>query len=221
MTSPESHHLPFIPPPCDFTLTINAIYEWNEQRNPDYPMVRWYSQKNGIRERSWAKGVTAFKRLSRAIVSRLGSKAHSMGEVIGLLTNTSTSLRQLFFLLCMTASLDQLDYWTIMSGIQFAGYVPFAISPRNSKPAIEFLLKTTNVKCVVLSQNIASDIRDVSTELGVRYLFVEELVTASDYPEVSLPSLHNLTVEDPAVILHSSGQYFSAILLALRTDCEL
>jgi acyl-CoA synthetase (AMP-forming)/AMP-acid ligase II len=106
---------------------------------------------------------------------------------------------------CRLLLTDQIEYWALVSGTILAGYVPFALSPRNSAQAIEFLIKSTDTKYVFASEDKFEGAQETCTTLGAQCFAAKTFLTAKERTDIELPALDEVTIDDPALILHSSG----------------
>lgn len=119
---------------------------------------------------------------------------------------------------------DSMTYVATMIGIIRAGYCAFLVSPRNSPPAIAHLLSITKSDFLLtsadsLTQDIVHKAVDILHENGgtisVRdiprfdELFHDAAVSFEPLPQMQTPSM-----DDVAVILHSSGGKQLCIVLS-------
>ena len=100
-----------------------------------------------------------------------------------------------------------------MVGIVRAGYTAFPISTRNSPAAIAHLLRKTNANHLLIGSESAlralvseafALLTDMEPPSTSPMLLFDEIYKSDDEPFEMLPAI-NFHMEDPAVILHSSG----------------
>ena len=96
------------------------------------------------------------------------------------------------------------------------GLAPFPISPRNSPAAIAHLITNIHARYLLIGaeqtiQELASHVFKIMDESGAQLPHVtimpafEDLYLPDEYPLRPLPPVH-LAMNDPALIMHSSGR---------------
>lgn len=201
----------FCPPPLNGTLTLPEIWDWHAEHSPKHPLFGFTDDEGGGRTVYWPEAVRAFHRAGRHALSKLPKDAsHSVVAILA-------ACGALYVLWCPatvtdhTCAPDTITYFTMEAGIVRAGHVMFPISPRNSAPAVAHLLSKTNVAHVFVGAEPAlQDLVQASLKLvgGCTLPTVstvptfEELYTNESFELLPPPRLN---LEDPAVIMHSSG----------------
>jgi len=80
------------------------------------------------------------------------------------------------------------------------------ISSRNSAEAVEFLLGATQTKHLFVSNDKLDSSRIVCEKLCVGLSLMSDFPADNGNVDVKLPSYEHLTLDSPAMIVHSSGQ---------------
>ncbi|KAF8315479.1 acetyl-CoA synthetase-like protein [Cantharellus anzutake] len=123
----------FSSPPMDGSLTVPQLIDWQAEHSPNHPLFVFDDGPNKVWI-TWSKVRIAIERAARIVralnVPRLGTSS----KIIGIL-----------------ASIDSISYFTLFHGIMRAGYIPFALSPRNSPSSVAHLLTKTNATHVFVS----------------------------------------------------------------------
>ncbi|KZO93856.1 acetyl-CoA synthetase-like protein [Calocera viscosa TUFC12733] len=128
-------HPTWTSPPLDGPLTFPEILHWHGEHSPSHPFAIIAPEHEGEEE-----VVITWQELSRAIFRLAATLRQEVGielidgkpPVIGIL-----------------AYPEALTYITWLCAITAAGYTAFPLSPRNSFPAVQHLLKTTNCRYLI------------------------------------------------------------------------
>ncbi|KAJ6599959.1 hypothetical protein DFH09DRAFT_970599 [Mycena vulgaris] len=186
----------FKQPPLDGSLTLPEILDHHAQHSPHHPLFRFADTDNIIHTISWSRSVKAFHTAARITRKRVEAGVGSRPMV------------------AILASADQITYFSVITGILRAGYQAFPISPRNSDVAVAHLLRSTSCAHVFVSadaamQKLAGAAAEKISALGGELKIIsmptfDELFEASDAFE-SLPPMDKVGLDEPAIILHSSG----------------
>ncbi|KAF9553775.1 acetyl-CoA synthetase-like protein [Agrocybe pediades] len=151
----------FNPPILDGTLSLPEQYEWHGKHSPDHPLFIYATENKNIRTILWKDVVKAMHSGSRLI-------RRKMGWVPGMKNPP---------VIAILAASDSITYFTTLISILRAGYIGFAISPRNSPAAVAHLINKVNVKCLFVGHDTNI------TELADKAL----QVMASEYPGSEKP----------------------------------
>jgi hypothetical protein len=124
---------------------------------------------------------------------------------------------------------DTVTYMTTVFGIIRAGYAAFPISPRNSPAAIAHLLSTKSVMHILIGgeqslQSLARTSLNLMKESATNIpgsspmpLFEEIYVDGKETAYDALP-FKRPDMNDPGIIVHSSGKFISIMELASSPD---
>jgi acyl-CoA synthetase (AMP-forming)/AMP-acid ligase II len=127
---------------------------------------------------------------------------------------------------------DTVTYMTTVFGIIRAGYAAFPISPRNSPAAIAHLLSTKSVMHILIGgeqslQSLARTSLNLMKESATNIpgsspmpLFEEIYVDGKETAYDALP-FKRPDMNDPGIIVHSSGKYISIVELTSSRDSLL
>ncbi|KAJ6598643.1 hypothetical protein B0H10DRAFT_2085224 [Mycena sp. CBHHK59/15] len=213
--TPQGQSCPtFKPPPLDGSLLLPEIFDHHAQHNPNHPLFRYVNADSIVQTISWSDAVRAFHEAAR-IATRLVNPIDSGARPV----------------IAIVVSTDQITYLTIIAGILRAGYQAFPISPRNSDVAIAHLLRSGACNHVFVStdpamQKLVGAAAAKLSAAGAEVNMIpiprfEELFKASAASEL-LPPMRKLDLEDPAVMLHSSGStaFPKIITFTFRTLME-
>ncbi|KAJ3569819.1 hypothetical protein NP233_g4796 [Leucocoprinus birnbaumii] len=192
--------LTFSPPPLDGSLTLPEIYDHHLFKSTKHPLFA-YDDDSGVHNITWGQAGQAIHTAARRLSSVVPPRDTREMPVVAIL-----------------AVIDQLSYFTLTAGIMRAGYRAFPISPRNSERGVANLLLKMKVEYLIVSKDeamrrVAQGACDLVREeqeqpLDVTLLdapmFTELFSTQSGNFE-PLPALEKASVDDVALILHSSG----------------
>ncbi|KAK0454193.1 NRPS-like enzyme [Desarmillaria tabescens] len=185
--------LTFTPPPIDGSLTFPEIIDYNGEHSPNHPLFRYEDpNSNDVRTIHWTEGVAAI---------------HNAGQYFKKYLHDETSP----VVVSILANSDTLTFFATITGIMRLGHIPFAISIRNSAPAITHLMKATNSKYLIVSpdatvQKIAESVCQHNDD--------ERIITTIPMPAFSdiyvksyepLPPFKKPDWNETAFIMHSSG----------------
>ncbi|KAK0472170.1 NRPS-like enzyme [Armillaria novae-zelandiae] len=184
----------FKPPPLDGSLTVPELFDYNGFHSAKHPLFRYDNPDNGdFRSITWEEGVAASHVAGHYFREHIDDETP---VVIAILVNT-----------------DSITYFTILIGIMRLGKIPFPISPRNSVPAIIHLMKSTNSKYLVVSED--ATLQKLADVVCKERTVDERIVTIlmprfADLYSSGLRSYQPLPPIRPewsqtAIILHSSG----------------
>lgn len=119
-------------------------------------------------------------------------------------------------MLMNTSHPDQISYFSVIAGILRAGYQAFPISPRNSDVAIAHLLRSTHCTHVLVSADAAmqklvqaagSEILALGGEMKIIPMPTFDQLFGHFNVSESLLPMKKIGMDEPAVILHSSGNF--------------
>ncbi|KAJ7667223.1 hypothetical protein B0H17DRAFT_990381 [Mycena rosella] len=186
----------FAQPPLDGSLTLPEIFEHHAQHSPDHPLFHYVDADNVSQTISWSRAVEAFHNAARIILDQVKPGSSDPRPVVAIL-----------------ASADQITYFSVIAGILRAGYQAFPISPRNSEVAVAHLLRSTGCTRVFVSadaamQKLAKAAADTSAvEEKLEILAMPTFEDLFERPDAiaPLPPVEKHGLDEPAVILHSSG----------------
>lgn len=175
----------FRKPTPDLAVSLADAYEFNGEHNADQPMVRWYNEEHGFKQRMWGEGIRAFRSAAVNILDTIGPGKE---RVVGILATTG-----------------QIRFWDLLAGLILSGYVPFVISPRNSVQAVEWLLETEKATYLIASDDKLDFSQPICEKLSIGLRRVEDMLAQTDGREPSLPTREHITRDSPSLIIHSSG----------------
>ncbi|KAM5543844.1 hypothetical protein V8D89_002461, partial [Ganoderma adspersum] len=172
--------------------TLPDLYAWHAKHNPHYPLFRFHDG-HGVRDISYADAFRAIDRCAAYVRTKIGTTGKS---TVGILANT-----------------DTITYCCTSAGIIQAGHLAFHISTRNGSAAVADLLRRTDCKHILVSQDdhitgvVREALRDVEgIEVHQLKTFDELFTTGADEggldrgTDAMLPNMF-----DSAILLHSSG----------------
>ncbi|KAJ7103042.1 hypothetical protein B0H15DRAFT_810726 [Mycena belliarum] len=181
----------FSQPPLDGSLLLPEIFDHHAQHSPNHPLFRYAPAGGTVQTISWSHAVRAFHRAAQIVCQRVKVVGR---PVIGIV-----------------ASSDQITYFSLIAGILRAGFQAFPISPRNSDVAIAHLLRSIKCTHVFVSADAAMQklVGGASTRLEGELEVIpmpsfEDLFAGSSHTEL-LPPMQKISLDAPAIILHSSG----------------
>ncbi|KAF9553781.1 hypothetical protein CPC08DRAFT_645179 [Agrocybe pediades] len=115
----------FNPPLVDGTLSLPEQYEWHAKHSPNHPLFIYATDNlKNIRTILWKEAVKAMHNGARLI-------RRKMGWVPGMKNPP---------VIAILAASDTITYFTTLISILRAGYIGFAISPRNSPAAVAHII---------------------------------------------------------------------------------
>lgn len=195
----------FCAPPLG-SLTLPEVFDWHSKNSPNHPLYSYINIDGSIRTITWAESVRAVHRAARRMRTELGLSSDSVPDltagkpVVGIL-----------------AVLDSITYSTLVTGVQYAGFTPFPISPRNSHAAVVHLINKAFVSHIIVEescrglledafQSLKSDLTSPSMPTTSVAPVFEDLYVSSD----SAQGEASVAFETPAwdsnaIIIHSSG----------------
>ncbi|KAF4612641.1 hypothetical protein D9613_011797 [Agrocybe pediades] len=128
----------FNPPILDGTLSLPEQYEWHAKHSPHHPLFTYATDNKSIRTILWKEVVKAMHNGARLIRRTMGwGPGMKNPPVIAIL-----------------AASDSITYFTTLISILRAGYIGFAISPRNSPAAVAHLINKVDVKCLLIGHDL-------------------------------------------------------------------
>ncbi|KAF8438365.1 putative aminoadipate reductase [Boletus edulis BED1] len=184
-------------PPLDGSLYLPEMVEFNAKRNPTHPFYTFHDEySNELRHISHLEFYRACQRVAHAIrPNRKGSD----NEVIAIIANCDTILFQ-----------------ALVTGVMFAGLIPFPMSPRNSPAAVLNMMQKSGCRRLMATRHSLGSLLDgITTE--VTELHIEDPPTlAYAYPELGKETESTPFIpypkaevrplkEDILYYLHSSG----------------
>ncbi|KAJ7803408.1 hypothetical protein B0H14DRAFT_2463681 [Mycena olivaceomarginata] len=188
----------FKPPPVDGSLLIPDVLEYNAQHSPQHPLFVYAEGDRTVKTITWSQAVKAFRQVAH--ITRMGvpvAEGESAAPVVAILALT-----------------DQITYLSMIAGVILAGYLPFPLSPRNSDAAVAHLLRSTSCTHIFVGadpsmQKLAgaahSRLLDLGGDLKIMPLpTFKDIFEPSSTPQALLP-IRTAKLEDPIVIMHSSG----------------
>ncbi|KAK7050236.1 acetyl-CoA synthetase-like protein [Favolaschia claudopus] len=187
----------FRPPPLDGSLTFPEICDLHAKNSPNHPLFRYTDADGNLQTIEWARAVRGFHKAAQITLQRVAPKSSDVRPVIGIV-----------------AVIDQITYFSLICGILRAGYQAFPVSPRNSDVAVAHLLQSTNCSHVFVSKDggmqklagaAATKLATMGKELTILPIPTFADLFAPSEPVHSLPPMPKLSLDAPAVILHSSG----------------
>ncbi|KAH7929522.1 putative aminoadipate reductase [Leucogyrophana mollusca] len=185
-------------PPLAGSLLLPGVIDFHIHNNSTIPIYVYADDKapGGLTEISFLEFGRAAHRAAHTLRPK---RAGSEGEVVALIANT-----------------DSLLYHAVVAGMIIAGLVPFAMSPRNSPPAVADMMKKTGCRRVVTIENTHRALVE-GVRREVTALEVTELPSYSRlYPKLGKETIEDQfefypqppswpQLDQPALYLHSSG----------------
>jgi acyl-CoA synthetase (AMP-forming)/AMP-acid ligase II len=204
----------FKQPPLDGSLLLPEIFDYHAEQSPDHPLFRYVDARNILHTISWSRAVKAFHNAARITRQRVEA-AGGRRPMVGILAAAGEySKCYVCFHSGLQDGLDQIAYFSVIAGILRAGYQAFPISPRNSDLAVAHLVQSTACSHIFVSadpamQKLAGAAGDKISALGGELNIVaiptfEELFDSS-VALGPIPQMEKFGLDEPAVILHSSG----------------
>ncbi|KAJ6459713.1 hypothetical protein C8R47DRAFT_1028048 [Mycena vitilis] len=204
----------FKPPPLDGSLLLPEILDHHAQHSPDHPIFVYADKDKSVHAIPWSRAAKAFLKVAHIAHTRVGAASPGSRPVVAILAST-----------------DQTTYFSVIAGILRAGYQAFPISPRNSDVAVAHLLQkvacsqifvSADASMQKLAVSAATEISVLGGELTIMPMpTFEELFENPDATEFA-PTLRHIGLDEPAIILHSSGStaFPKAIKLTFRMLME-
>ncbi|KAF8890512.1 hypothetical protein CPB84DRAFT_1784727 [Gymnopilus junonius] len=151
----------FTIPPLDGSLTLPEIFEWHEEHSKDHRLFVFAQENGEISNILWPEVARAVRVGARHIRQIMGWKA---------------GIKDIPVVAILAAS-DTFSYLTTFIAILRAGYIAFAISPRNSPAAVAHLLYKVGVNHLLVGHEASMiELSNESLEL-----------LSSNYPEAAQP----------------------------------
>ncbi|KAI0750819.1 acetyl-CoA synthetase-like protein [Daedaleopsis nitida] len=175
-------------------VTIPQVFEWHAKENPDYDFFRFHDGTQ-IKTVTYREAIRYIHAAARYVNTCVGNVPGGYGPV------------------AVVANTDTITYTLTCLGILRAGHPMFLISQRNVPAAVLDMLRKTNCRHVLASQDapVQNLVRTVAKDLDGLMLHkmptFEDLGLGlaqgkSDEPN-DLPEQHDM--DSMAMILHSSG----------------
>ncbi|KAK0200586.1 NRPS-like enzyme [Desarmillaria ectypa] len=118
------------------TLTFPEPFDYNATHSPKYPLFRYDDPGNdGFCTILWEEGVAAFHTAGHYFKKYVHGDAP---VIVGILANTNS-----------------ITYFAVLASLMRLGFIPFPISTRNSVAAIVHLMKSTDAKYLIVSQDVS------------------------------------------------------------------
>lgn len=220
-------------PDFDDTVIIPRRIQYNGRHSPDHPLFVYWSHAR-LQTITWSQVARAIENAARIVYAHLKFCRGTSGlgtqpPVVGILANigeynTTVFLNSYYSLVgCIT---DTITYHTLVWGIVRAGGTAFLISPRNSRAAIAHLLKETRTQLLLLgadervlslatftpadAENHAVSMKNVPV---FNDLYSGKSERDYTYP---MPDCAEDSIDQPAIILHSSGSSASCLFTNLN-----
>ena len=211
----------FTPPPLDLSLTLAELIDFHRVHSPNH-VVYVYEDVPGERKQiafsTWIRAIHRAGRHVRELFQLPEPQAGSAKPVIAMLANSGEKYLVVlphFPMLTRTFSLDTITYATVKLGIVRVEGAAFPVSPRNSAPGVAHLIEKTGTKHIIVTPDLkpladaaVSVLKEQGSEIPVvrlmpvfKDLFPDH--DSEDFEYLPEPKLKGL--DDPAVILHSSG----------------
>ncbi|ETW75335.1 hypothetical protein HETIRDRAFT_461285 [Heterobasidion irregulare TC 32-1] len=203
MKSQATRSTTFTVPPLDGTLSIPQVFDFHAQESRDHPLFVFEDAAESLAHVTYDHFMRAAHRAARTFTEYQMNMDHAL----------SSSKKVPIF--AVLAAADSMTYVATMIGIIRAGYCAFLVSPRNSPPAIAHLLSITQSDFLLTSadtvtQDIVHKAVDILQKNGgtiavrdiprFEELFHDVAVSFEPLPQMQTPSM-----DDVAIILHSSG----------------
>ncbi|KAF5370381.1 hypothetical protein D9758_006891 [Tetrapyrgos nigripes] len=190
----------FKEPPLDGSLAVTQIYDFHLKNSANCPLFVYTTSNGSKKVLTWSVFGHAIHGCAKSVLERLGNPSDDNRTVAILAVD------------------DSISYITQLLGVIRAGFVAFPISTRNSPESVDHLLKVSGARHLYVSadpamQTLASKALSRSTTTGIKthptFTF-EDLYDASSREVRAkntelLPDLVIRNMEEPCVILHSSG----------------
>lgn len=192
--------------------TLPDLYAWHAKHNPHYPLFRFHDDRR-VRDITYAEVYRAINRCASHVRTNIVMKGKS---TIGILANTGTNSSSRHANLYSESSFtDTITYCCTSAGIIQAGHLAFHISTRNGSAAVADLLRRTDCKHILVSQDehITSVVREALQDIeGIEVhrlkTFDDLFSSGRDDDGLGLDRPIDLVLHDmfdPAILLHSSG----------------
>ncbi|KAF4618234.1 hypothetical protein D9613_011556 [Agrocybe pediades] len=158
----------FTPPPLDGSLSLPEQYEWHLQHSPNHPLFTYATENKDVRTIVWREAVKAI---------------HTGARLVRQTMKWTPGMKNPPVIAILAAS-DSITYFTTLLSILRAGYVAFAISPRNSASAVAHLIDKVDVKCILVGRDPApTKLADDALE-----------IMATQYPGKDKPALSPMPI---------------------------
>ncbi|KZO93870.1 acetyl-CoA synthetase-like protein [Calocera viscosa TUFC12733] len=130
-----ARHLTWTPPPLDGSITFPEILHWHGEHSTSHPFAIIAPEHEGEEEVliTWQEVSRAIFRLAATLRQEVGNELIDGKPPV----------------IAIQAYPETLTYATWLCAITAAGYTAFPLSPRNSPPAVEHLVKTTNCRYLI------------------------------------------------------------------------
>ncbi|KZT28667.1 acetyl-CoA synthetase-like protein [Neolentinus lepideus HHB14362 ss-1] len=189
----------FKPPPLDGTLTLPEIYDWHYRNTPKHPLFLYPDGDGTVHEILWPSAVRAIHQVGYILRPKVGNPMTQDGRPI----------------VAVLAASDTITYFTVTMGIVRAGFAAFPISPRNSPAAVAHLLAKIKVSHVLVGaenalqelikhalEMVPENSSHMQMNMSSMPTFEELYIDDDDFKPLSF---ERPDMDDPAIILHSSG----------------
>ncbi|KAG7443762.1 NRPS-like enzyme [Guyanagaster necrorhizus] len=124
----------FKAPPLDGSLTFPELFDYNAIHSAKHTLFRYDDLANGgFRTISWEEGVAAI---------------HTAGHYFKKFIQREAPVS-----IAILANTNSITYAMVITGLMRLGFIPFPISPRNSAAAVAHLIKSTDSKHLIVSQD--------------------------------------------------------------------
>ncbi|KAJ7775604.1 hypothetical protein DFH07DRAFT_1056780 [Mycena maculata] len=188
----------FKPPPLDGSCLLPDVIDHHAQHNPDHPLYMYGGEDGVAKTITWSHAVKAFRMVAHISRMQVDIAGHDQSVPV----------------VAILASTDQITYLSMVAGIMLAGYVPFPLSTRNSDAAIAHLLQSTS--CTHIFVGLDPSIQKLAGAAQARISLVGKALKIMPIPTFQesfepsfapepLVAVKNAKLDEPAVILHSSG----------------
>lgn len=209
-----------VSPSLDGQLTVlPGFIDFHAEKNPDVAFATWNSSDSSTSTKalSFAEFSKATHRIAHMI--RPGRRGQD-GEVVAIVIHTDTVLYCAIIAGCVRAGFVVRPTCNSSESLVKlkTSIKPYPMSPRNSAPAMCNMMEKTSVHRIIAEPSLSSLLSDVRTELSGKnhtteiidmpgWLDVFPTLEAGDsdnfehYP----PPCRQVSLDDVAVVLHSSG----------------
>ena len=206
-------------------VTIPQVYEWNARENPNHALFR-YHDGHKINDITYSRAILGIRRAARYVNSLVGSKP----ECIAIIASTGALVPHwAWHQVVLTLCTDTITYSLTCLGILRAGHTMFLVSPRNVPAAVVDMLRKTNCRHLLVSQDapiqtlVHEAKKDLEQLLLHRMPVFEDLYPGSAQMDEGEPDdlPKEYDMNSIAMILHSSGMpVVHSIVVVWLTICD-
>lgn len=216
----------FTPVECGGQLSLPQLFDFQRIHSPNFPLFLYKNADTGnhvqltykhVGERIHFAARQVLEHVEH-LPTRLSSKPHVIAiiAVAGEPKSISIEIRYR----ADNKISDTITATTIVLGILRAGCIPFLVAPRNSKEAIQHLLKKSEAELLYYSNDEATRLKAESSGMEKsRLQFVptfEELYSPDTVFDL-LPEMGAVDMSSTCVIFHSSGESLHPLYCSCRS----